>query len=198
MRRAADWCRQRGVSVLETHEPGGTALGQAIREVFLDRRWGALDGRVEALLVFASRRQHLLEVIDPALARGSTVFCDRFTDSTIAYQGYARGVPFSVLEKADELATGRRVPDHTLLFDLPPEEARRRGQSQERTKTGSVDRLDAEELDFYEDVRRGYLELSRRDPERFSVIDSTGSLEETERQTLTVLGVLLRSAGEEA
>ena len=86
--------------------------------------------------MFASRRQHLLEVIDPALERGATVFCDRFTDSTMAYQGYGRGVSLEVLSDADELATGCRVPDHTILFDLPAAEARRRGQSQERSESG--------------------------------------------------------------
>ncbi len=182
------------MDIVETQEPGGTALGRAIREVFLDRRWGSMDGRVEAMLVFASRRLHLLEVIDPALARGATVFCDRFTDSTLAYQGYGRGVSLEVLGDADELATGRRVPHHTILFDLPAAEARRRGQSEERTESGEVDRLDAEELEFYERVRLGYLELAEREPNRFSVVDSSGSLEATERQTIAVLEKILEGA----
>ena len=176
--------------MLETQEPGGTALGEAIRAVFLDRQWGVMDGRVEAMLVFASRRQHLLEVIDPALAEGMTVLCDRFTDSTLAYQGFGRGVSLDVLAEADELATGRRVPDHTLLFDLPAIEARRRGQSEERAEAGDVDRLDAEDLAFYERVRGGYLELSRREPGRFAVIDSSGGVEDTEAQLEEVLGTL--------
>ena len=191
LRRAAELFRRRGLDIVETQEPGGTALGRAIRGVFLDRRWGSIDGRVEAMLVFASRRLHLLEVIDPALARGATVFCDRFTDSTLAYQGYGRGVSLEVLGDADELATGRRVPHHTILFDLPAAEARRRGQSQERTQSGEVDRLDAEELEFYERVRLGYLELAQREPKRFSVVDSSGSLEATERQTIAVLESIL-------
>jgi dTMP kinase len=194
LRRAARLFRERGMDIVETQEPGGTALGRAIREVFLDRRWGSMDGRVEAMLVFASRRLHLLEVIDPALARGATVFCDRFTDSTLAYQGYGRGVSLEVLGDADELATGRRVPHHTILFDLPAAEARRRGQSEERTESGEVDRLDAEELEFYERVRLGYLELAEREPNRFSVVDSSGSLEATERQTIAVLEKILEGA----
>jgi dTMP kinase len=179
------------MDIVETQEPGGTALGRAIREVFLDRRWGAMDGRVETMLVFASRRQHLLEVIDPALARGATVFCDRFTDSTLAYQGYGRGVSREVLGDADELATGRRVPDHTILFDLPAAEARRRGQSLERSEVGEVDRLDAEALGFYERVRQGFLALAEQDPTRFSVVDSSGSVEETELQMVEILDRLL-------
>lgn len=188
--RAAERWRELGIDVVETQEPGGTALGRAIREVFLDRRWGEVDGRVEAMLVFASRRQHLLEVIDPALERGATVFCDRFTDSTRAYQGYGRGVSLEVLSDADELATGCRVPDHTILFDLPAEEARRRGQSQERSESGGVDRLDAEALDFYERVRRGFLDLATLEPARFSVVDSRGSVDETDAQMVRVLGQL--------
>ena len=191
LRRAARRYRELGIDIVETQEPGGTALGRAIREVFLDRRWGSIDGRVEAMLVFASRRLHLLEVIDPALARGATVFCDRFTDSTLAYQGYGRGVSLEVLGDADELATGRRVPHHTILFDLPAVEARRRGQSQERSESGGVDRLDAEELEFYERVRLGYLELAEREPERFSVVDSRRSVEATERQMMAALETLL-------
>ena len=196
LRRAARRYRELGVDVVETQEPGGTALGRAIREVFLDRRWGAIDGRVEAMLVFASRRLHLLEVIDPALARGATVFCDRFTDSTLAYQGYGRGVSLEVLGDADELATGRRVPHYTVLFDLPAEEARRRGQNQELTESGGVDRLDAEELEFYERVRLGYLELAECEPERFSVVDSSGSVEATERQMMAALEKILGGSGE--
>jgi dTMP kinase len=117
----------RGIDHLVTHEPGGTDLGESIREVFLDPRWGALDGTVEALLVFASRRQHLLEVVDPALEAGRHVLCDRFTDSTYAYQGFGRGVELAILDEVDRLATGGRRPDRTLLFDVPAKVARNRG-----------------------------------------------------------------------
>ncbi|MFY9826425.1 MAG: dTMP kinase, partial [Thermoanaerobaculia bacterium] len=116
LRHAAAWLAERGVPHLVTHEPGGTPLGDEVRAVFLDARWGALDGLVELLLVFASRRQHLLEVIEPALRDGKHVLCDRFTDSTRAYQGHGRGVPLAVIEQVDLLATGGRVPDRTLLF----------------------------------------------------------------------------------
>src|SRR3954452_14670304 len=119
LRRASEWLARRGVPHLVTHEPGGTPLGDGIRGLFLDPRWGAVDGVVELLLVFASRRQHLLEVIEPALQAGQHVLCDRFTDSTRAYQGYGRGVPLAVIDQVDRLATGERRPDHTLLFHLP-------------------------------------------------------------------------------
>ncbi|MCP4200349.1 MAG: dTMP kinase [bacterium] len=185
---ARDWFEDSGVRVLVTHEPGGTPLGDAIRSLFLDPRWGALDGTVETLMVFASRRQHLLEVIDPAIARGTVVLCDRFTDSTFAYQGFGRGVPLELLHRADALATGERVPDRTLLFDLPAEMARQRGQGQGRqAEPGGVDRLDAEDLEFYGRVRLGYLEAARREPDRFRVIDSAGSRQQTEEQVRAAL-----------
>ena len=179
LRRAADWLSERGVAVRVTREPGGTDLGQALREVFLDRRWGGLDGMVEAMVVFASRRQHLLEVIDPALEAGQTVLCDRFTDSTMAYQGTARGADRQQLEALDRLATGGRRPDATLLFDLPAAEARLRGASGERETAGEVDRIDAERLAFYERVRAGYLQLAERSQGRISIVDSSGSIETT-------------------
>lgn len=195
LERAAAWLGGRGVDCLVTQEPGGTGVGRAIREVFLDPQWGALDGRVEAFLVFASRRQHLLEVIDPALARGQHVLCDRFTDSSLAYQGYGRGVTLETLRRIDELATGGRVPDRTLLFDLPPGMARNRGHSAARRgQPNGIDRLDSEELDFYERVREGYLELVRKAPERFRVIRSTGSQEATERLVREALADLLAVA----
>ncbi len=163
-----------------TREPGGTELGASIRDVFLDRRFRGMDGVVELLLVFASRRQHLLEVIEPALAAGSHVLCDRFTDSTLAYQGAGRGVPRGVIEEVDRAATGGRRPDRTLLFDLPAESARRRGHSGVRRRAGTVNRLDAEELAFYERVRGGFLELAASEPARFRRIDSDGPLESTQ------------------
>lgn len=187
LRWVARYLDDRGIDHLVTHEPGGTALGESIREVFLDPKWGALDGTVEALLVFASRRQHLMEVVDPALAAGRHVLCDRFTDSTYAYQGFGRGVELAILDQVDRLATGGRRPDRTLLFDVPAKVARNRGNSQSRRRRSGVDRLDAEELRFYERVREGYLELVRREPDRFRVVTSAGSTEETAEQVRQAL-----------
>jgi dTMP kinase len=194
LRRASEWLAQRGMAHLVTHEPGGTPLGDALRAVFLDRRWGAMDGVVELLVVFASRRQHLLEVIEPALREGRHVLCDRFTDSTRAYQGYGRGVPLEVIDQVDRLATGGRRPDRTLLFDLPAEAARARGHSLSRQGRGEADRLDAEDLAFYERVRRGFLATAEGDG-RFRVIDSAGPVKATEERLRRVLGELF-PAGE--
>ncbi len=188
----AAWLRRAGVETVVTHEPGGTALGDGLRTVFLDPASGAVDGTVEALIVFASRRQHLIEVIDPALAAGKVVLCDRFTDSTMAYQGYGRGVALETLAETDRLATGGRVPDRTLLFDLPAELAFERGQgASRRAEPGGIDRLDAEELEFYRRVRDGYLALAEAAPERFRTVDSSGSRRRTERQVRTVLDDLV-------
>jgi dTMP kinase len=190
LRAAAAWFAARGLPHVVTHEPGGTPLAQAIREVFLDRKWGAIDGTVELLMVFASRRQHLIEKIDPELRAGRHVLCDRFTDSTRAYQGFGRGVPQEVIDRIDNVATGGRRPDITLLFDLPATDARRRGASSSRRRANTVDRLDVESLAFYERVRAGYLELAAADPQRFRVVDSSGDARATEAQMVEVLAGL--------
>jgi dTMP kinase len=188
LRRASAWLEERDVPHIVTHEPGGTPLGDALRAIFLDPRWGTMDGTVELLLVFASRRQHLNEVIEPALAAGRHVLCDRFTDSTRAYQGYGRGVPLPLIEQVDRVATGGRVPDRTLLFDLAAEEARSRGHSPTRRERGTADRLDAEALAFYERVRRGFLDLARAEPERFRTVDSSGCSDKTQDQVRAEIG----------
>lgn len=187
LQRAADWLRRRGQTPVVTREPGGTPLGDALRQVFLDHRYQEIDSRVEALLVFASRRQHLVEVIEPALTAGSHVLCDRFTDSTLAYQGRGRGLGASFILDIDRLATDGRRPDATLLFDLPAELARERGQRHQRKGGQGPDRIDAEQLAFYDSVRQGYLELARAEPGRFRVIDSSRHAEVTWPQVEAVL-----------
>lgn len=187
LRQAAAWLEERGLSYVATHEPGGTPLGDTLRSVFLDPRWGEMDGTVELLLVFASRRQHLLEVVDPALAAGRHVLCDRFTDSTRAYQGYGRGVPLDRIDQVDRVATGGRIPDRTLLFDLPAGDARARGHSPTRRRRGTADRLDAEGLAFYDRVRQGFLDLARREPGRFRTVDSSGAAAATQAQVRSAL-----------
>jgi dTMP kinase len=192
--RASEWLTRRKIPHRVTHEPGGTPLGDALRAIFLDHRWGAVDGVVELLLVFASRRQHLVEVIEPALRAGEHVLCDRFTDSTRAYQGYGRGVPLAVIDQVDQLATGGRRPDRTLLFDLPADVARGRGHSAARQSRGKADRIDAEDLAFYERVRRGFLEMAAADP-RFCRLDSAGAIKTTERRMLAILAGLVGEEG---
>ncbi len=192
LKRAEQWMSERGFKVCRTQEPGGTPLGEAIRRTFLDRRWGEMDGRVEAMMVFASRRQHLLEVIDPALADGQHVLCDRFTDSTYAYQGAGRGLERPWIDQLDTLATDRRCPDDTLLFDLTVEQTHDRRQSSKRRQSpDGVNRLDIESQPFYELVRQELLERARQDPERFHLIDSSGDHDATWAQVERVLRDLL-------
>lgn len=192
LRRAARWMRHLGLGVRCTKEPGGTPLGEGIRELFLDPRLSVLDGKVEALLIFASRRQHLGEVIEPALAAGRHVLCDRFTDSSLAYQGVGRGLSLDWVEELDRLATEGRRPDHTLLFDLPAEAAFERGRSATRRhQPGGLDRLDDEDLAFYRRVRDGYLALAEREPQRFHLIDSSGEVDQTWRQVKRILSDVL-------
>jgi dTMP kinase len=201
LKRAVQWLARQGVACRPTHEPGGTPLGDALRLLFLDPRWGAIDGTVELLMLFASRRQHLLEVIEPALAAGEVVLCDRFTDSTRAYQGSGRGVPLQLIDQVDLLATGGRRPDRTLLFDLPAAAARARRHAGSRGGAGGpraasggrgpADRLDAEGLDFYERVRQGFLEQARREPRRFHIVESGGDPARTAAQVREALADLL-------
>ena len=196
LQRAAEWLREQDVDVVTTHEPGGTELGTAIRGIFLDARWGQMDGVVELLLVAASRRQHVLEVIVPALRRGAWVLCDRYVDSSWAYQGAGRGVAADRIALANELATGGVVPERTLLFDLPAEAARARGRSPRRAARGAVDRLDAEELAFYARVREGFLARAGAEKERFRLIDSSGPKEATQAAVQAALQELLQSERE--
>ncbi len=189
LRRTGAWLAGRGVAVRTTHEPGGTPLGDAIRGIFLDPRWGEVDGTVELLLVFASRRQHLHEVIDPALAGGQVVLCDRFTDSTYAYQGAGRGVERARIDEIDRIATNGRRPDLTLLFDLSLDEAERRMGAVER---GGQDRLDGESRAFAGRVREGFLALASAEPERVRMIDASGPIEQTEAAVRAVLAAALR------
>ncbi len=188
---ACDHLRSLGRRLTVTHEPGGTTLGERLRAAFLDPGETPEDGLVEALVVFASRRQHLLEVIEPALAAGSDVVCDRFTDSTLAYQGHGRGMPIDAIDALDSISTGRRRPDLTLLFDVPAALARQRASGRGE---GEIDRLDGEDLAFYERVREGYLAIARRDAERVRIVDATGDIETTARHTREVLDAFLLTA----
>ncbi|HUP25214.1 MAG TPA: dTMP kinase [Thermoanaerobaculia bacterium] len=194
LRRAAAALERGGVALRVTQQPGGTSTGERIRTVFLDDT--PLDPLTELLLLFADRRQLLTEVVDPTLAAGQVLLCDRFTDSTYAYQGAGRGVPVSLIDAVDRLATGGRRPDRTVLFDLPPELARERSRSPKRRVAGGggVNRFDEEELEFYRRVRQGYLELAAREPERFRVVDSSGERAETIRQVAEALSDLLQPA----
>jgi dTMP kinase len=162
--------RARGADVVNTREPGGTLLAEQLRELFLHQ---AMDGLTEALLVFAGRRDHLVKVIEPALAAGKTVLCDRFTDATFAYQGAGRGMDLSVLSTLESWVQRGRQPDLTLWFDLPVEIAAER-----RAAARDGDRLEQQDLAFFERVRQGYANRCVQASARVQRIPAEGSIAE--------------------
>ena len=170
-----------GRPVVTVREPGGTPLGESIRRTLKHTadNWSVLP-EAELLLFAASRAQLVREVIAPALAEGKIVLCDRFADSTTVYQGVARKLPARDVELINRFAAGPRRPDLTLLLDLPPEAAYARVHQRPRPAHLPPDRLDHESLDFYAQVRGGYLRLAAAEPERFAVFDAAPSPDEIE------------------
>ena len=173
-----------GYQIVRTREPGGTPIAEQIRNVILDKNNVAMDQRTEALLYAASRRQHLVEKVWPALKEGKIVICDRYLDSSLAYQGGARGLGIDNILSVNNFATEGTFPDLTLLFDLQPELGLARIAANSNRE---VNRLDLEKLDFHRKVRETFLELARRYPERFVVIDASQSKEEVAKKTLEVM-----------
>lgn len=176
LRLLAGDLRVRGLDVLTTLQPGGTPLGRRLREAFLETE-ETVHPMAELLLFAADRAQHVNFLIKPALASGRIVISDRYADATAAYQGAGRGFDEKIINQVIELATGRLKPDLTLFFDIPIEKAILRTIS--RTDDETVkNRMDQETADFYERVRAAYLKIAEREPERFKIIDATGSIEE--------------------
>jgi len=172
MDRMAAWLKARGRFVVRTREPGGTELAEKLREILLDKNTVGLTPRAELLLMFASRAQHLAELIRPALQRGETVLCDRFTDATWAYQGGGRGLPRQDIATLERLVHGDLQPDLTILLDLPVAQGLQRA-----SRRSQSDRFEEESAGFFERVRRAYLERAEAAPERFAVVDASGPLE---------------------
>lgn|SRR5574344_99719 len=164
-----------GYEIVRTREPGGTPIAEEIRNVILDKKNTKMDPRCEALLYAASRRQHLVEKVWPAVAEGKIVVCDRYLDSSLAYQGGARGLGVENILNINLFATENTFPDLTLLFDLPPEEGLARI---EKNKDREVNRLDLEVLDFHKKVRKTYLELAKMYADRYFIIDARKSPDE--------------------
>ena len=176
--------------IVSTREPGGIRISEHIREVILNNTYTEMDGRTEALLYAAARRQHLVEKIAPALKDNKIVLCDRFIDASLAYQGYARGLGIDEVLSINEFAIGKLMPDLTLLFDLDPSIGLKRiAKHDDREKN----RLDVESLAFHESVREGYQEVVKRYPHRIHVIDASKSQEEVTKNVLEVLRKSLES-----
>lgn len=172
------------IDYLLTREPGGVKISESIRDVILDKSNTAMDPRTEALLYAASRRQHLIEKVWPALKANKLVLCDRYIDSSLAYQGYARNLSVEEVLKINLFATENTFPDLTLLFDLNPEIGLKRIAS---NKNREVNRLDLEKLDFHHKVRNGYLKLAETYKERFVIIDASLPLEEVYKNALNAI-----------
>lgn len=162
----------RGVPLLVTREPGGTALGESLRELLLGHRHDGMGDDTELLLMFAARAEHLHARIEPALAAGSWVLCDRFTDATFAYQGYGRGIELARIAQLQDWVQGGRRPDLTLLLDLPVATGLARAG-----RRSAPDRIERQAADFFQRVRDGYLDLARQAPQRFRVIDAAQPLQ---------------------
>lgn len=169
--------REHGREVVETVEPGGTAAGRAIRAILLDPRHHSLTARAELLLYFASRAQNVAEVIEPALQRGAVVLCDRFTDSTIVYQGAGRGLDRATILELDRIACGGLHPNLTLLLDIDLETSLSRARLRNQALGSAETRMDDQDQEFFERVRAGYRALAAAEPERIQVIDARDPVE---------------------
>jgi dTMP kinase len=179
-----------GYDAVVTREPGGTPLGEAIREVLLDPRSDAMDDRTEALLYAAARAQHVREVIRPALEKGAVVLCDRYVDSSVVYQGVARGLGTAQVEELNRWATAQLVPDLVVLLDLDAEVGLERAG-------GTPDRLEAAGLEFHRRVASGFRDRARAEPDRYLVVDATRPVEQIQAEIRKVVLSRLNVADQE-
>lgn len=173
----ASYLQEKGYPVCLTREPGGTKIGERLRTLILDLQHNEMDPKTELFLYLASRTQHLAEVIRPALLDGKIILCDRFTDATLAYQGYGRALKPAVIQPIVKYAAQDIRPDLTFLLDVTVREGLRRLHGR-----GLLNRLDAEALHFHEAVRKGYLALARREPKRFRVISTLADVDHVQAQ----------------
>lgn len=192
LRLLASELRVRGLDVLTTREPGGTTLGQKLRAALLDVQ-GQVDSLAELLVFAADRAQHVRTVLRPALAENKIVMSDRYADATVAYQGSGRGFRPELISEIVQLATEGLTPDLTLLFNLSvPESAVR---TRRRVAAKNTDRLDSENVEFHERVRKAYLEIAQSDPQRVQLIDARGSAQETHALVMDLVMPFLKERG---
>ena len=197
----AGYLAKRGISCWCTREPGGTTLGKMLRKVLLELRNKPISPETELFLYLADRAQHVQEVIEPAIAGGQLVLCDRFTDSTLAYQGYGRGVDLDVLRRMNSIASREIVPDLTFLLDCPVGVGLSRTQTRSSgraprssAKANAEDRFERESALFHERVRRGFLELAQADPARIVVIDASRSVAAIRQEIAAIVSRKLRDS----
>lgn len=182
----ADYLRAQGKQVLLTREPGGTPVAEAIRGVLLDASLPAMTMDTELLLMFAARHEHLQQTILPALAQGIWVICDRFTDSSYAYQGYARGIDLQRIAQLEQWALGDIRPDYVFVFDLPVELGLARAKAR-----SAADRFEQEQLTFFEKVRQGFLTRAVQQPERYAIIQADQALAQVQAQLQAKLAQIM-------
>jgi dTMP kinase len=193
VRRAAEWLRTLGLEVVMTREPGGTPRAETLRRVLLERSDESMPQSCELLLMFAARASHLAGLIEPAVARGAWVLCDRFTDATYAYQGGGRGMPVEHIDALVRLVHPHRQPDLTVLLDAPVSV----GLARARVRNGAEgpDRFETEQAAFFERVRSVYLARARSEPGRFRVVDATVDVAQVESVVRAAFAGLLAAEG---
>ncbi|MFP4320611.1 MAG: dTMP kinase, partial [Phormidium sp.] len=195
LQRAATWLRsQLTVPVLTSREPGGTFLGQQLRSLLLDvRQQDEIEPRAELLLYAADRAQHVEQYLKPNLAQGAIILCDRYTDSTLAYQGYGRQLELGLIEHLNAIASGGLTPNLTFWLDLDPEIGLQR-----ITERGAPNRLEQEALDFHQRVREGYMTLAQNHPQRIIRLDANTAADDLEQEIRTILQTRLSETGYES
>lgn len=193
-KRLVDSLRARGYSVVFTREPGGPPISEKIRVILLDASSGEMVWLTELLLYMASRAQHTEQLIRPSLEDGNIVVCDRYSDATLAYQGYGRGLDMGLIQELNRMATSDLKPDLTILIDLSTEELQRRSPRGKKP----CDRLELEGKGFHQRVRQGYLQIAKEGPDRFRIVDGRGAIEEVQGKIWRIVDeLLLRDRGEE-
>lgn len=190
----AEFLKQQGIAVLETREPGGTEVSEAIRELLLSNSLPSMHPDTELLLMFAARNEHLQKKIIPALQANTWVICDRFTDATYAYQGYGRGLDKKRIASLESWVQGDLRPDYTLLFDIDVNTGMQRVRQRSQQLAVNTDRFEQERIEFFERIRAGYLNLAQHHPERYRVIDAAQSLEQVHKQLDSILTTMLQDA----
>jgi dTMP kinase len=191
LERLAEVLRERGLKVLVTREPGGTPLGEGVRGLLTSEVSDAIVPTAELFLIVGARAQHVAECVRPALATGHVVISDRYTDSTVAFQGYGRGLDLGLIEKMNAAATGGLRPDLTIVLDLEPEQAQARMSP--RPVGGLLGALDVEKLEFHMRVRRGYLDLAAAEADRIRVVEAVGTAEETHAGVMQAVLPLIKT-----
>lgn len=189
--RSADFLLKAGHEVVVTREPGGSVLGAKIRELLLGSEPGTVSDRTEALLFAADRADHVATVIRPALARRAVVLCDRYIDSSLAYQGVARGLGVEPIAKISEWAASGLTPDLTIVLDLDPEVGLQRATQ----VSDAPDRMEQESLEFHRQVRQAFLDAASADPSRYEVVDASADLDEVTQSVLVAIDRITRAPG---